>query len=261
VASTRNSRAPVPAGSEPKPQLGDADQTPGTGHSENQRDPHQNHGSAARILLADDHQMVRQGLKILIETQSELRVIAEAEDGWHAVRLAGELMPDIVVMDVAMPHLNGIEATRQILRANAQIKIVGLSMHADKTFVGQMLKAGASAYLLKDSAFMELIQALHAVRADLSYLSPGIAHVVVHDFVRNGNGEPLSTLESLTPREREVLQLIAEGFVTKHIAAQLSLSVKTVESHRQQLMRKLDLHSVAGLTKFALREGVTALDV
>lgn len=204
--------------------------------------------------------MVRQGLKSLIEKQSDMVVVAEAEDGRHAVRLAQQLVPDIVVMDVAMPCLNGVEATRQILAHNAAIKVIGLSMHADSTFVGQMLRVGASGYLLKDSAFFELIQALNAVSADQSYLSPGIAHVVVHDFVRGAGDENHSTLEALTPREREVLQLIAEGFVTKQIATRLSLSVKTIESHRQQLMRKLDLHSVAGLTKYALRQGITALD-
>ena len=222
--------------------------------------PPQGNGSDTRILLAEDHQMVRQGLRSLIEQQPDMQVVAEADDGWQAVCLAQKLMPDIVVMDVAMPHLNGVEATRQILSANPKIKVIGLSMHADSVYVGKMLRVGASGYLLKDNAFVELIQALHAVIADQSYLSPGIAHVVVHDFIRNGVDENHSTLESLTPREREVLQLIAEGFVTKQIATRLNLSGKTVESHRQQLMKKLDVHNIAGLTKYALRQGITALD-
>ena len=212
-----------------------------------------------RVLLVEDHQMVRQGLRSLIDKQPDMDVVGEAQDGSQAVRMARELTPDVVVMDVAMPHLNGVEATRQIVGQNSDVRVIGLSMHADKLYVGQMLKVGASAYLLKDNAFAELIQAVHVVVAGGSYLSPDIANVVVQDFVRNGADEGGSILDSLTPREREVLQLVSEGFVTKQIATRLNLSVKTVESHRQQLMKKLDVRSVAGLTKFALRQGITAL--
>jgi len=215
--------------------------------------------AVVRVLLVEDHQMVRQGLRSLIDREPDMQVVGEAQGGSDGVRMAETLKPDVVVADVAMPHLNGIEATRQIIAASPAVKVIGLSMHADAIYVGQMLKAGASAYLLKDNAFDELIQAIHSVVAGQSYLSPDIASVVVQDFVRNGSDEGQSVADSLTPREREVLQLIAEGHVTKQIATVLSLSVKTVESHRQQLMKKLDVRSVAGLTKFALRQGITAL--
>jgi DNA-binding NarL/FixJ family response regulator len=229
-----------------------------------------------KVLLADDHRIVREGLRSLLETQPDLQVVAEASDGRQAVEMARQLSPDVVVMDVAMPQLNGIEATRQISAEEPAMKVVALSMHSDRRFVSEALKAGASGYVLKDGAFDELISAIRAVVADRVYLSPRVAGMVVEDYVRRlpsrGNGgtqqQPgqddsdntrRSVFDALTPREREVLQLMAEGFATKEVAHRLHVSVKTVETHRRQIMEKLDLHSVAELTKYAIREGLTAL--
>jgi DNA-binding NarL/FixJ family response regulator len=234
-----------------------------------------------KVLLADDHRIVREGLRSLLETQPDLQVIAEASDGRQAVEMARDLSPDVVVMDVAMPQLNGIEATRQLAGEDRGMKIVALSMHSDRRFVSEALKAGASGYVLKDGAFEELISAIRSVVADRVYLSPRVAGVVVDDYVRrlpargagtagssgaNAHAEspaytPARTaFDALTPREREVLQLMAEGYATKEVAHRLHVSVKTVETHRRQIMEKLDLHSVAELTKYAIREGLTTLD-
>ena len=230
-----------------------------------------------KVLLADDHRIVREGLKSLLQTQPDLEVVAEASDGRQAVEMARDLTPDVVVMDVAMPQLNGIEATRQIAADEPGMKVVALSMHSDRRFVSEALKAGASGYVLKDGAFDELISAIRAVVADRVYLSPRVAGVVVDDYVRrlpsragNGSGGAQAGTEesgarrgvfdTLTPREREVLQLMAEGFATKEVAHRLHVSVKTVETHRRQIMDKLDMHSVAELTKYAIREGLTTLE-
>jgi two-component system response regulator NreC len=207
-----------------------------------------------RVLLADDHKIVRQGLRSLLEKQHGMEVIAEAEDGRTAVQLARKLSPDVVVMDIAMPDLNGIGATRQIIAEAPGVKVVALSMHSDKRFVTRMLRAGASGYLLKDCAFEELARAISAVVANQIYLSLGIAGVVVEDYVRHVP----ETGPSLTPRECEVLQLLAEGSSTKEIAARLHVSVKTVETHRRHIMEKLDIHTIAELTKYAIREGLTS---
>jgi DNA-binding NarL/FixJ family response regulator len=233
-----------------------------------------------KVLLADDHRIVREGLRSLLESQPDLQVVAEASDGRQAVEMARDLSPDVVVMDVAMPQLNGIEATRQLAGEERGMKIVALSMHSDRRFVSEALKAGASGYVLKDGAFEELISAIRSVVADRVYLSPRVAGVVVDDYVRRlparGTGAsggaaaaqadsdaytpPRSAFDALTPREREVLQLMAEGYATKEVAHRLHVSVKTVETHRRQIMEKLDLHSVAELTKYAIREGLTTLD-
>ncbi len=217
---------------------------------------------ATRILLADDHQIVRQGLKSLIQQNEGFEVIAEASDGRAAVQLAADLEPDVIVMDVGMPGLNGIEATRQIAAKEPDAKVVALSMHSDRRFMGEMLKAGAKGYLLKDAAFEELATAIRSVIADKIYLSPRIADVVVDEYVRHAGeytGHP-SAFAKLTPREREVLQLMAEGRATKEIAMDLKVSIKTVETHRRQIMEKLNIYSVAELTKYAIREGLTSLD-
>jgi DNA-binding NarL/FixJ family response regulator len=215
-----------------------------------------------KILLADDHKIVRDGLRSLIEKQGNMQVVGEAYDGRTTVQLVRELRPNLVIIDIGMPDLNGIDATRQITSDGPSIKVIALSMHSDRRFVLRMLEAGASGYLLKDSAFEELAMAINTVMEGKIYLSPAIAGIVVEDFVRQRpqSSGPVITTE-LTPREREVLQLLAEGKTTKQIAAQLNVSVKTVETHRRQVMEKLDIHSVAELTKYAVREGLTGLDM
>jgi DNA-binding NarL/FixJ family response regulator len=213
-----------------------------------------------KILLADDHEIVREGLRNLLEKQEGFEVVAEAEDGLTAVKKAKKLSPDLIIMDIGMPDLNGIEATRQILAESPHIKIIALSMHAETRFVSEMLKAGASAYLLKDSAFEELIQAIQASRSNKIYLSPSIAEKVIKNYITSFPRESFSPFSILTQREREVIQLIAEGKSTKKIASLLFLSIKTIETHRQNIMEKLDLHSVAELTKYAIREGLTSLN-
>ena len=213
------------------------------------------------ILLADDHKIIREGLRALIRQQKNMAVVAEAEDGREAVNLAREHGPDVVIMDVAMPGLNGMEATRQILSDVPDTRIIALSMHSDQRFVAEMLKAGARGYLLKDSAFEEMVMAVKEVMAGKTYLSPTVAGMVVDDYVRRIS-VPAGTdtsIPRLPPREREVLQMIAEGKSTKEVAAELTISVKTVETFRRQIMNKLDIHNIAELTKFALREGLTSL--
>jgi two-component system, NarL family, response regulator NreC len=213
-----------------------------------------------KILLADDHQIMRIGLRSLIEKQPDMEVVAEAQDGREALRYAAELRPDVVIMDIGMPGLNGIEATRQIIAENPHVKIIALSMHSDRRFVSGMLEAGAAGYLLKDCAFEELVYALKTISNNQTYLSPAITGIVIEDYVRQLSSEESSALSVLTAREREVLQLLAEGKTTKQIAVSLHVSAKTIETHRSQIMEKLNIHSVAELTKFAIREGLTSLD-
>ncbi len=212
-----------------------------------------------RVLLADDHNMIRQGLRALIEKEGGISVIAEAEDGRKAVELAAKLQPSVVVMDVGMPNMNGIEATRRIVETDDEIKVLALSMHSDKRFVKEMFAAGASGYLLKDSAFNELALAIRMLAEGRTYLSPGVTDAVIQDFVERQEEQEVSVFSLLTARQREVLQLTAEGLSTKDIAAQLRISVKTVETHRQRIMAKLDVHSIAELTKYAVREGLTEI--
>ena len=212
-----------------------------------------------QVVLADDHHMIRQGLRALIEKEDGISVIAEAKDGREAVETVRELRPDVVVMDIGMPNMNGIEATRQIVAELADVKVLALSMHSDKRFVREMFAAGASGYLLKDSAFHELALAIRTLAKDGTYLSPGVADSVIKDFVDRRPESDVSVFSLLTARQREVLQLTAEGNSTKDIAALLSVSVKTVESHRLKIMEKLDVHSIAELTKYAVREGLTSI--
>jgi two-component system response regulator NreC len=212
------------------------------------------------ILLVDDHQILRQGLVALLDKENDLRVVGEASDGRTAVALAKQLQPEIVVMDVAMPDLNGIDAARQILAELPQTKIIALSMHADKRFVVGMLKAGASGYLLKHCALEELVNAIRVVISNRTYLSPDIAGLVVENFIHHSATGDTSVFGVLTVREREVLQLYAEGKITRQIAELLHLSIKTVESHRKQIMDKLGFQSFAELIKYAIREGLTSLE-
>jgi DNA-binding NarL/FixJ family response regulator len=213
-----------------------------------------------RVLIADDHRIVRDGLRALLEKHPDLQLVAEAENGREAVRLAKKNQPHVLVMDLSMPDLNGVEATRQVLNELPGVRVLALSMHADKRFILSMLDAGASGYLLKDCAFEEFATAVRAVAAGGTYLSPRIAGLVVKERLRPDPSAGSSTAFDLTPKEREVLQLIAEGNSTKEIAHLLSVSIKTVETHRQHMMAKIDVRSVAELTKFAVREGLTSLD-
>jgi len=215
---------------------------------------------AIKVLIADDHQIVRQGLRTLLEREPDLKVVAQSEDGRTTVRLARELAPEVIIMDVAMPDLNGIEATRQIVTERPQVKVIALSMYADRRFVVNMLKAGASGYLLKDCAYEELVRAIRVVLAHKTYLSPGVTDIVVKDYVQGATDQGASVFSLLSPREREVLQLMSEGKSTNTIADSLHVSVKTVETHRQQVMHKLNIHNVAGLTKYAIREGLTSVE-
>jgi DNA-binding NarL/FixJ family response regulator len=189
-----------------------------------------------------------------------MEVLAEAENGRDAIELARKLNPDVIIMDVSMPDLNGVEATRQIIQDNHDVRVIALSMHSDTLFVSEMLKSGASGYLLKDCAFQELEQAIRTVTDGKAYLSPSISGVVVEDYLHRLSKADMSTSEVLTDREREVLQLIAEGQSTKQVALKLHISAKTVETHRRQIMNKLDMHTVAELTKYAIRKGLTALE-
>ena len=213
-----------------------------------------------RAIIADDHRIMREGLRSLLERTGEFECIAEADDGYQAVMLATELRPDVVIMDIAMPNLNGIEATRQIKTELPEVEVVVLSMHATRNYVLQVLQAGASAYLLKDSAFEELSTALLAISRGGMYLSPAITKTAALANLKGGTSGGIGgQAEHLTKRELQVLQLIAEGRSTKDIAARLELSVKTVETHRKQIMDKLEIRSIAGLTKYCIREGLTTL--
>jgi two-component system response regulator NreC len=214
-----------------------------------------------KIILADDHQIVRHGLRSLLSSEPDMEVVGEADNGRAVVRLVQEKSPQVVIMDISMPDLNGIEATRQIIAESPGVKIIALSMHSDSLFVLNMFKAGASGYLLKDCALEELVKAVRTVLNRKIYLSPGISDIVIKDFVIGWSPPDSSAYSILTTREREVLQLMAEGRNTNQIAESLCVSVKTVEAHRKQLMNKLDIHSVAELTKYAIRQGLTSLDV
>ncbi len=214
-----------------------------------------------RLILADDHAMMREGLKSLIGNEDGMEVVGEADNGMQTISLAAKTGPHVVVMDVAMPDLNGIEATRKIVAANPHTKVVALSGHANKEFVREMLTAGASAYVLKNRAYEELVRAIREVIKGKKYLSPDIARGVVDDYIElSSSVSENPAFIILTDREREVLQQLAEGKTTKEMAGELSVSVKTVETHRRNIMEKLDLHSVAELTKYAIREGVTSID-
>ncbi|OGR08378.1 MAG: DNA-binding response regulator [Desulfobacca sp. RBG_16_58_9] len=211
-----------------------------------------------KVLIADDHQIMREGLRAMLEKEHDIVVLGEAEDGRMIERLARELAPDVIIMDVAMPDLNGIEATRQIVAELPGVKIIALSMHDDRRFVLNMLKAGAAGYMLKDSAFTDLAKAIRVVMSGKTYLSHEVTDIVVKDYVSSSQSAESSAFHLLSPREREVLQLLAEGKTSALIGEKLHISVKTVETHRQQIMVKLKIRSVAELTKYAIREGLTS---
>ena len=210
-----------------------------------------------KIILADDHAIVRSGLARLLQQQEGIEIAGQADNGVSAVALAKQLQPDIVIMDIGMPDLNGIEATRQIVRDLPQVKVIGLSMHSSKKYVKEMFKAGASGYLLKNCPFEELTEAIKVVLAGQTYISPSISSAVIGDYIADAADDEKSVFSVLTEREREVLQLLAEGKTTKQIAEHLHISSKTVEAHRLKIMHKLEIDNIAQLTKYAIQEGLT----
>ena len=205
-----------------------------------------------RILLADDHAVVRQGFKMILDAQADMEIVGEAGNGREAVELAEQLRPDVVVMDVSMPELNGIEATRRLASSAPRARVVALSMHKDSVYVREILRAGARGYLLKDSGAADLVAAIRAVASGESYLSPAVSNAVLDDYRRHAT----NPIDLLTSREREVLQLLAEGKTNKEIAGVLNLSVYTVEAHRGRILEKLNLHSIGELVRFAVRNGL-----
>jgi two-component system, NarL family, response regulator NreC len=205
-----------------------------------------------RILLADDHRLVRQGFKLILESQEEMEVVGEAGNGREVLEKAEMLQPDVVIMDVTMPELNGIEATRRMRTSAPHAHVLALSVHRDAVYVREIIRAGAEGYILKESADVELLAAVRAVSEGNSYLSPEVAGAVLKDYRR----QAMNPLDLLSPREREILQLVAEGMTNKDIAARLSLSVYTIDGHRTRIMEKLGLHSVGELVRFSIRHGI-----
>jgi len=215
----------------------------------------------ARILLVEDHIVVRQGLKALLSGEADIEVVGEADNGREALQRVSDLQPDLVLMDISMPGLNGIEATRQICQNHPGVEVVILSMHSNEEYVFQVLRAGASGYVLKQSDSSEVLTAIRAALAGGSFLSPPISRAVIDDYIHRAEARGRSdTLDLLTPREREVLQLLAEGLSNQEIADQLSISVKTVETHRGNMMKKLSVESKTELVKYALRKGWASLE-
>lgn len=212
-----------------------------------------------KVIIADDHMIVKDGLRSLLEKQPDMEVVAEADNGRAALKYVKELSPEVVIMDIGMRELNGIDATRQIVKISPGIKVLALSMYSDKRFVKEMLKAGASGYMLKDSAFKEFIDAIRVIVDNKIYISPSVAGVVMDDYLGNSLERDGSIRTLLTSRELEVLQLLAEGKSTKQIALSLNLSTKTIESHRNKVMQKIDVSNIADLTKYAIREGIVSL--
>ena len=213
--------------------------------------------NTVRILIAEDHTIVRKGLCSILKNEKDIDVIGEAENGKEAIKKVEELTPDVVVMDISMPLLNGLEATRQIKRRFPEVKVLILTVHSNEEYISEILKAGASGYLVKKAAPEELVAAIHAVAQGNSFLSPSISKSVIKKFLQVAGAEAgLEKSSLLTEREREVLQLIAEGHPTRKIAEMLFISVKTVEAHRSHIMEKLDLHNIADLTRYAVRTGI-----
>lgn len=213
------------------------------------------------VVLVDDHAMMRGGIRAILDDAEAINVVAEAEDGKEGIEMAAKFAPDIVLIDIAMPGLNGIEATRKIRAADPRIAVIALTMHSDERYVNGMLDAGARGYLLKTCDADELLRAIEAVKKGKIYVTADLTHVLVdrvHSDREGAAGSPVP--DTLTPREREVLQLIAEGYTSKEIGSRLGAALKTIESHRTNLMGKLDLHSIAELTKYAIREGLTGLE-
>jgi two-component system response regulator NreC len=212
-----------------------------------------------KVLIADDHQIIREGLCAMLEKEHDIKVIGEAVDGRMTERMARELAPDVIIMDLSMPDLNGIEATRQIVAELPGVKIIALSMHDDRRFVLNMLKAGAAAYILKDDAFKNVSKAIRMVMGNKTFYSDKISDLLENNCLTSSTGMKSTNVQVLSCREREVLQLVTEGKTSNQIAENLHISAKTVENHRQQVMIKLNIKNVAELTKYAVREGLTTL--
>ena len=212
-----------------------------------------------RVVLADDHTLVRAGIRKLLESMSDLEVVGEADDGLALLVLAEQLRPDLVLMDIAMPKLNGLDATIRLVEASPETRVLILSMHQNEEYVRLALRHGAVGYLLKDAATLELDLAIEAIRRGETYLSPAVTKGVLTDYVQRLRGDDPPTGQ-LTPRQREIVQLVAEGLSTKEIARRLDLSVKTVDTHRSQVMKQLDIHEIAGLVRYALRTGLISSD-
>jgi len=215
-----------------------------------------------KILVADDHQIVREGLRRLIENETDLQVVGEAQTGHLAIDMVGKCLPSVILMDISMPDLNGIEASSKILKEYPNLKIIILSIHSDRRYVHRALKAGVKGYVLKNCFSQELISAIRTVIQGGIYLSPEIQGIVVDDYLSKDAESESRTIATsqLTTREKEILQLLAEGLTTKEIASKINVSTKTVETHRQHIMDKLDIHNIVQLTKYAIREGLTSIE-
>ena len=213
-----------------------------------------------KVLIADDHTILRQGIKALLDNQAEIEVIGEAKDGREALTLIERLLPDVVLMDIAMPGLNGLEATRRIKKKFPKIKVLVLTMYTNEEYVFQILNAGANGYLVKETAFQDLISAIRAVYRDEAFMSPSISKKVINRYMQRVRETNNTTGDILTTREREILQLIAEGSSSKKIAEALFISPKTVETHRTHIMDKLNIHNRTNLVKYAIRTGIVDID-
>ncbi|MHC4288805.1 MAG: response regulator [Planctomycetota bacterium] len=213
---------------------------------------------AVKVLIVDDHEIMRDGMSALLHKYSEFEVVGQAADGREALEMASQLKPDLVIMDVGMPNLNGVDATRQLLAQHTDLKVMALSTHSDGPVVAKMIKAGASGYMLKESAFEELIEGITALLEGKTFLCKKISKVVFSEYVGMITNPKTKNGDGLTGREREVLQLVSEGHTTREIAETLKLSTKTIDSHREHIMEKLGIRNIAGLTKYAIREGLTS---
>jgi len=215
-----------------------------------------------KLLVADDHKIFRQGIKKLLEEEPDLQVVGEAADGREAVKKATELKPDVILMDIAMANLNGLEATKQIKKVLPDVKVIMLTMHKNEEYVLQSFQAGASGYILKEGAVEELVSAIRSIHQDKSVLSPTISKTLIDAYLRKmETGKTETPFDLLTDREREVLQLIAEGYTNREVAKSLFISVKTVEAHRAHIMQKLNIHEIARLVKYAIQKGLVDLNV
>lgn len=211
-----------------------------------------------RLLLVDDHPVVRRGIRLSLAQQPRIQVVGEASDGREALAKAHELKPDVILMDIDMPHMNGLAVTDLLRREMPEVKVLILSMYSNTDYVMRIIQSGARGFVLKEASADEVVQAIESVQGGTAHFSPEVARVALNHVVR-GNSEPMSPLSCLTNREREVLHFIAEGLSNKEIASQLNIGVRTVETHRERIMRKLDIHTIAGLTRFALQQGLVTL--